>query len=234
MRPWTGRADCKRYRTFVKRLGSTELYEDQGKQHKEFIRRVSSVMGVNEDKKIGMALYLINEVYEPLSANLHHNLPLPDGISVDDMAKMSELADWNYHHQFQGASVGRLTGGSFIAEILQNFTQVAEANTSAKRLYLYSGHQRTLLGVEAALQIETARTNGPLFTGRVPPLGSHYAFELHEVTNQDFAIKLKFLSNEHEQTIQVPGCDSELCPFNTFVSAVSGVIPQNWRKECEG
>jgi len=26
MRPWTGRADCKRYREFVKRLGATELY----------------------------------------------------------------------------------------------------------------------------------------------------------------------------------------------------------------
>jgi len=234
MRPWTGRADCKRYRTFVKRLGSTELYENQGKEHKDFLRRVSAVMGVNADKKIGMVLYLINEVYEPLSANPHHNLPLPEEISEDDMLKMGELADWNYHHQFQGPSVGRLTGGSFVAEVIKNFTSVSDGKANAKRLYLYSGHQRTLLGLEAALGIETVRTEGPLYTGRVPPLGSHYAFELHEIENGKFAMKLKFLSEDAEQTIQVPGCESELCPLDSFVSAVSDVIPTNWRKECEG
>lgn len=234
MRPWTGRADCKRYRSFVKRLGNTELYENQGKQHKDFLRRVSAVMGVNEDEKIGMALFLINEVYEPLSANLLHNLPLPDGISVEDMHKMSALADWNYHHQFQGPSAGLLTGGSFVAEIIQNFSQVADADANAKKLYLYAGHQRTLLGVEAALGIETARTSGPLYAGRVPPLASHYAFELHEIAKDKFAVKLKFLSDDVEQTIQVPGCDSELCPLDSFMSAVSGVIPQNWRNACAG
>jgi len=181
-----------------------------------------------------MALYLINEVYEPLSANLQHNLPLPEGISEDDMQKMGELADWNYHHQFQGPSVGRLTGGSFVAEVIKNFSQVSENGDSAKRLYLYSGHQRTLLGLEAALGIETFRTSGPLFVGRVPPLGSHYAFELHEVADGQFAVKLKFLTDEGEQVIQVPGCDSDMCPLDSFVSAVSKVIPTNWRKECEG
>ena len=232
MRPWTGRADCKRYRTYVKRLGATELYDNQGKQHEEFIRRVSSVMGVNEGEKIGKALFLINEVYEPLSANLQHNLPLPEGISVEDMQKMSELADWNYHHQFQGPSVGRLTGGSFVAEVIQNFSRVTK--DEGKKLYLYAGHQRTMLGVEAALGIETARTSGPLYAGRVPPLASHYAFELHETNKDNYAVKLKFRSGDTEQTIQIPGCDGELCPLDSFVSAVSEVIPQNWRNECNG
>lgn len=230
MRPWTGRANCERYRSYVKKLGSTELYDKQGKQHEDFLRRVSAVMGVNEDKKIGMALFLINEVYEPLSANLQHNLPLPEGISVEDMQKMSDLADWNYHHQFQGPSVGRLTGGSFVADVIKNFKQVTEA--AGKRIYLYSGHQRTLLGVEAALGIETARTEGPLYSGRVPPLASHYAFELHEVEKDKYAVKLKFVSDDAEQTISVPGCDGPMCPLDSFVSAVSEVIPQNWRKEC--
>lgn len=234
MRPWTGRASCTRYRNFVKRLGNTELYEEKGREHEDFLRRVSAVMGVNEGKKIGTVLYLINEVYEPLSANLQHNLPLPEGISLEDMEKMSELADWNYHHQFLGRTVGRLTGGSFIADVLKNFAQVSEGNARAKRLYLYSGHQRTMLGVDAALGIETARTSGPLFKGRVPQLASHYAFELHELSKGDFAIRLKFVTNDGEQTIRVPGCDSDTCSLKNFAAAVGDAIPRNWRQECGG
>ncbi|WP_420346040.1 histidine phosphatase family protein [Pelagibius sp.] len=234
MRPWTGRADCTRYRNFVKRLGNTELYETQGRKYEDFLRRVSAVMGVNEGERIGRMLYLVNEVYEPLSANLQHNLPLPEGISVADMEQMSALADWNYHHQFLGRSVGRLTGGSFVGEVLKNFAKVAENKPDAKRLYLYSGHQRTMLGVDAALSIETARTEGPLFTGRVPPLGSHYAFELHETAPGDFAVRMKFVTDESEQVIPIPGCDSPMCQLKTFASAVADVIPRNWRQECNG
>ncbi len=232
MRPWTGRASCTRYRNYVKRLGNTKLYEEMGRQHEDFLRRVSAVMGVNEGKPIGTVLYLINEVYEPLSANLQHNLPLPAGISLEDMEKMSDLADWNYHHQFLGPTVGRLTGGSFVAEVLKNLAQVAQGNPEAKRLYLYSGHQRTMLGVDAALGIETVRTSSPLFKGRVPPLGSHYAFELHEVSEGDFAIRLKFITDDGEQIIRVPGCPSGMCSLKDFASAVGDAIPRNWRQEC--
>ncbi|NIA68087.1 histidine-type phosphatase [Pelagibius litoralis] len=234
MRPWTGTASCTRYRDFVKRLANTDLYETQGRKHEDFLRRVSAVMGVNEGKKAGTVLYLINEVYEPLSANQQHSLPLPDGISAEDMEQMSALADWNYHHQFLGRSVGRLTGGSFVAEVLKNFTRVRNGHPDARRLYLYSGHQRTMLGVDAALGIETARTSGPLFKGRVPPLASHYAFELHEVSKGDYAVRLKFVTDDGEQTIQVPGCSSGMCSLKTFASSVSDAIPRNWRQECGG
>lgn len=234
MRPWTGRAACKRYRDFVKRLPNTELYQRQGEAHETFLRRVSAVMGVNAGKSAGAALYLINEVYEPLSANLQHNLPLPEGITREDMDRMRALADWNYHHQFLGRSVGRLTGGSFVGEVLKQFARVTEAHPDARRLYLYSGHQRTMLGVDAALGIETARTSGPLFSGRVPALASHYAFELHELSQGDFAVRMKFVTDAATQAIQVPGCDSVMCPLGDFARAVAEAIPRNWRQECGG
>jgi len=232
MRPWTGKADCKRYREYVKKLGHTELYKKQGEMHEDFLRRVSSVMGVNEGEKIGKALFLINEVYEPLSSNLHHNLPLPEGISPEDMKLMGELADWNYHHQFLGPSVGRLTGGSFVGEVMNNFTQVVEGAATARRLYLYSGHQRTMLGLDAALGIETLRTSGPLFAGRVPSLGSHFAFELHELSEGDYSVRVKFVDENNETVITVPGCSSGMCSLQKFASVVSDSVPRNWRQEC--
>ena len=235
LRPWTGRASCTRYREYVKRLGATELYAKQGKKHEKFLRRVSAVMGVNEGKPIGTMLYLINEVYEPLSANLNHQLPLPEGISLEDMQQMSALADWNYHHQFLGRTVGRLTGGSFVADVIRNFSNVAKGAANAKKMYLYSGHQRTVLGVDAALGIETARTEGELFRGRVPALGSHYAFELHETAAGKYAVQLKYVVDAeqgNDQVIRVPGCDDNMCPLATFVAAVGDAIPRDWRQEC--
>jgi len=148
------------------------------------------------------------------------------------MEKMSDLADWNYHHQFLGPSVGRLTGGAFVGEVIKNFISVAERNSEAKRINLYAGHQRGMLGVEAALGIETARTKGPLFAGRVPSLGSHYAFELHELEKDDFAVRVKFVEPDNEQTISIPGCDSTMCSLKDFVASVSDSVPRHWRQEC--
>ena len=180
LRPWTGAAGCKAYRKYVKQLPNTDLYRTQGSKYQDFLKHISSVTGFNEGENTSKILYQVNEIYEPLSAHVQHKIPLPQGISQADLEQMGELADWNYHHQFLGRKVGRVTGGPFVGEIVNNLREVVTGGAKARKLYLYSAHQRTILGVEAALGIETARTEGPLFTGRVPPLASHYAFELHK------------------------------------------------------
>ena len=232
MRPWTGKANCTKYRKYVKSLRRTPTYKKQAKKYKKFLKRMSAITGVNEGKKTRKILYEINEIYESLSANIQHNLPLPKGISSRDMELMSQLADWNYHHQFLGKRIGRLTGGPFVGEVVANFSNYIEKGGKARKFYLYSGHQRTMLGVEAALGIETARTEGPLFKGRVPPLGSHYAFELHEPKQGSFAVRLTFVSQQGEKTISIPGCPSEMCPLERFEAVAAEVVPKNWRAEC--
>jgi acid phosphatase len=233
LRPWTGKAGCKAYRKYVKQLPNTDLYRKQGSEHQDFLEHITAVTGFNEGEEAGKILYQVNEIYEPLSAHVQHNIPLPQGISEADLRKMRDLADWNYHHQFLGRRVGLVTGGPFIGEIVDNMREVVTAGPNARKLYIYSAHQRTLLGVEAALGIETARTKGPLFSGRVPPLASHYAFELHETGKGAFAMRLKFVSDGAEQVITVPGCDGPMCPLENFVKAVSRVIPGDWRKACK-
>ncbi|MFQ5973751.1 MAG: histidine phosphatase family protein, partial [Alphaproteobacteria bacterium] len=232
MRPWTGKTNCRRYLKFVKALPSTRLYGEQGRKYVHFLRRIASITGMNDGEKPAKILYEINEIYEPLSSIVQHKMPLPDGISEDDLTLMRALGDWNYHHQFLGRKVGRLTGGPFVEEVARNFRRVIERQVGARLLYVYSGHQRTILGVEAALGIETARTEGPLFLGRVPPLGSRYAFELHEVTGGAYAVRLVFVSGEGEQVIRIPGCDGLMCPFERFAAIVERVAPENWRGEC--
>ena len=234
LRPWTGKAKCTKYRKYVKGLSKTALYRDQGQKYEDFLRRMSAVTGVNEGEKPAKILYAVNEIYEPLSANVQHNLALPEGIKAEDMQLMGALADWNYHYQFIGKQVGRITGGPFVGEIAGLFDRFVETGGQAPKLSIYSGHQRTMLGLEAALSIETERTNGSLFEGRVPPLGSHYAFELHEVADGDYAVRLTFNSDEGSRAITIPGCDGEMCSLESFMAVAREVAPADWRKACTG
>lgn len=234
LRPWTGKAKCTKYRKYVKGLSKTALYRDQGQKYEDFLHRMSAVTGVNEGEKPAKILYAVNEIYEPLSANLQHNLALPEGIKAEDMELMGALADWNYHYQFIGKQVGRITGGPFVGEIADLFTRFVKSDGKAPKLSIYSGHQRTMLGLEAALGIETERTDGTLFEGRVPPLGSHYAFELHEVADDDYAVRLTFNSDEGSHAITIPGCDGEMCSLESFMAVAREVAPADWRKACTG
>jgi hypothetical protein len=203
-----------------------------GAEHSAFLKRIASITGVNEGKKAAEILYSINEISEPLHSMVRHSMPMPQGITKADLNKMAELGDWNYHYQFFGKQVGRLTGGPFVEEVLNNFSSYIQTAGKSRRFFLYSGHQRTVLGVDAALGLESFRTKGKLFKGRVPPLGSHYAFELHEPKKGDYAVQVKFVSDGKEKIARVPGCDQDMCPIDRFRSAVSDRISSDWKREC--
>jgi acid phosphatase len=151
LRPWTGQAKCTRYRNYVKSLSKTKVYRAQAKKFSPFLQRMASITGINEGKSSAKILYGINEIYEPLSANIVHGKAIPKEITEKDIELLRLLSDWNYHYQFLGKKVGRLTGGPFVGEILANFTRYEKNPAKARRLFVYSGHQRTVVGVEAAL-----------------------------------------------------------------------------------
>lgn len=232
LRPWTKVAGCVRYRNYVKKFPGSKLYKKVGNEHSAFLNRVASITGVNEGKKASEILYSINEISEPLQSMVRHNMPLPKGITTTDLEKIAALGDWNYHYQFFGKQVGRLTGGPFVKEILDNFSGYIQSAGKSRRFFLYSGHQRTVLGVDAALGLEQFRAKGKLFEGRVPPLGSHYAFELHEPTRGAYAVQVKFVSDGKEKVARVPGCDQDMCPIDRFRSAVADRISSDWKREC--
>ena len=70
--------------------------------------------------------------------------------------------------------------------------------------------------------------------GRIAPLASHYAFELHEVNDGDFAVRTKFFSHKGEMDVEVPGCDGLMCPLPRFAKVLAEVVPKDWRQACGG
>jgi hypothetical protein len=196
----------------VKGLSKTALYRDQSQKYEDFLLRMSAVTGVGEGKKPVKILYEVNEIYEPLSANVQHNLALPEGITAEDMDLMRQLADWNYHYQFIGKQVGRITGGPFVGEVAGLFDRFVETGGGAPKLSIYSGHQRTILGLEAALGIETERTDG--------------------IADGEYAVRLTFTSSEGSRPITIPGCDGEMCSLDSFMAVAREVVPRDWRQAC--
>ena len=87
--------------------------------------------------------------------------------------------------------------------------------------------------LEAALGIETFRTDGALFKGRIPPLGSYYAFELHEIAADDYAVRLRFVTDDDDQVVKIPGCDGEMCALDRFLALAREIAPKDWRKSCK-
>lgn len=234
LRSYSGTANCKAYKSYVKRLKNTKLYVEQARKHENFLLRMAALTGVEEGKKPPRILYRVNEIYEPLSAFQQHNFALPAAISEQDMTLMRDLSNWNYHHQFIGPQVGSLTGGPFVGELISNVTGFIKAQGDAPKMYLYLGHQRTILGVEAALGLETARAREPFFSGRIPPQGAHYAFELHQLGDKDYALRLKFVVKDDVQLVPIPGCDGEFCPVDRFVQLYANRVPADWRSACNG
>jgi acid phosphatase len=143
LRPWTGQAKCTRYRTFVKALPKSKLYKAQAKKFSPFLIRIAAITGINEGKKPAKILYGVNEIYEPLTAFIAHKKPLTKEITDKDMELLRQLSDWNYHHQFLGKKMGRLTGGPLVGEVVRNFANFIKNPKKARKLHIYSGHQRT-------------------------------------------------------------------------------------------
>lgn len=235
LRPYGKPANCKAYRKFKKSLAKTKLYHDQGQKYRDLLERVATVTGMYEGEKPAKILYAINEIHEVISADLTHNLPAPEGISPQDIQKIKDLSDWNYHHWYRGKGVGQLLGSGFLTELTGHYTAVANGDPAARKFYLYAGHQGSILGVEAGLGIETARAEGPLFLGRVPSPASRYVFELHEPSEGAFAIRLKFVSSEDgsERLISIPGCGGEMCPLKRFADLVAKITPKDWKAACK-
>lgn len=234
LRPWTKQANCQKYRNFVKGLAQSEAYQQKAAEYAPFLQRIAETTGFNAGEEPAKILYEINNIYEPLSAQMIHKIPIELEISEEDLQLLSDLSDWNYHQQFLGKEIGRITGGPFLQEVVNHLNSFVESGGKKRKIHLYSAHQRTLLGIQAALGIESFHAQAPLYRGRVPALASHYAFELRELAPNTYAIQLKFVSgvNGKEQVVPIPGCNGSICSLEEFKKLTAEIVPQDWRSEC--
>jgi hypothetical protein len=87
-------------------------------------------------------------VKEILTCSKVHGLVYPAGVEEEDEKQISHLAGWMWGKLYSDAELNRLAIGRFLGEVLGDLTNAALAN---KSVFLYSGHDSTLVPLLCAL-----------------------------------------------------------------------------------
>ena len=82
---------------------------------------------------------------------------------------------------------------------------------SAVKMYLYSGHDTTLLPLLHVLDV---------FDGKWPPFAANITLELYENEKKEAFVQTLY---EGEPQL-VPGCSDTMCPMNEFKTAIGKFV----------
>ena len=156
---------------------------------------------------------------ESLLPYVCHNLTFPcfNGScvtwqTINTLWNITDSQEIRHAKSNHSALSSRLLAHPLLSEIVARFFNIMRYNTQkhAKRFFLFSGHDSTLLPLLQALSI---------MDGRRPPLASNLVFELYGVRQKQFYIRI--LYNGRDWTQYLSFCPPStlvdgLCPMDNF------------------
>ena len=135
-------------------------------------------------------------VWEPLQARLNHGLPLPVGVTPDDVARIREAAEVRYVNRAANAEGAALAGGRLLRELAEESSDaiVASTNGGESPLSVFSGHDSSILALLAVLGA---------FPGEWPPVASTVLVETWLVDRRDAGARAPGIGRPHwsERTV---------------------------------
>ncbi|KAM3958304.1 LOW QUALITY PROTEIN: prostatic acid phosphatase [Aphomia sociella] len=135
---------------------------------------------------------------------------------------MLSLALLSYNETLQRLQIGPLLG-----EIKQYLKESVNHENLDRSLYLYSGHDVTVVSMWRALGFQELLE---------PEYGASIALELHEEVEQDsFFVKAFYRNNtkvEVPMELKLSFC-SDPCTYEQFVQHLEKLIPTDWEAECQ-
>eukprot|EP01041_Mallomonas_annulata_P011897 gene11897-24927_t len=159
-------------------------------------------------------------VREILVCQLSHNIPLPEGLSPQDVAILNSFSGWLWGVLYKDSSLNRLAIGRFFRELLEDVKNAMEGSTEHKMLF-YSGHDSTLVPVACALGIHD--DEWPVYAANIV---IEIAKEID--TGNDF---VRVFYNFHEMIL--PDCSEPWCPYGSFQKRLADLIPTDYVTECQ-
>ena len=136
-------------------------------------------------------------VWEPLQARLNHGLPLPVGVTPDDVARIREAAEVRYVNRAANAEGAALAGGRLLRELAEESSDAIVASTNggeSPKLSVFSGHDSSILALLAVLGA---------FPGEWPPVASTVLVETWLVDRRDAGARAPGIGRPHwsERTV---------------------------------
>ncbi|CAM1314521.1 ACPP (predicted) [Pycnogonum litorale] len=180
---------------------------------------------------VGMKVNLLNfwEIYDDVSKEIARNMSEPDWI-MDVWSQIVRLDNEQFGLLVPSKQMKRLKGGPLLKEFVDH-AKAKITNSMSEVAFLYSGHDTTVATILDTLGV---------YNGLQPPYASAIFMELHQINDHsqahsDFGVQILYRNDSKHDAMPllIPGCDRVMCPFDTFVSVVKDVLPDDIKKECK-
>lgn len=157
---------------------------------------------------------------------------MPEWVNKTMIDKLREFELHAFKFDWSTEEIQRLRCGLLIGELINNMKDYVN-NKSTKKLFIYTTHDVLMITLMQALGI---------YEDNPPGYGGALLFELHQINDKQFIIKLYF-ANEIQfdqlepelktQELELPECNSsKQCNLDEFEKSVKRFIPNNWIEEC--
>lgn len=168
------------------------------------------------------------EIYDDVSKEILRNMTEPQWL-LDIWGEFVSINNQEFGLLVPSRDLQRLKGGPFLKELIEHCKMKINKNITQK-LFLYSAHDTTV-----SILLDTLS----VFNGFQPPYASVIIIELHDLgeggTNYgNYAIKFSYRNSSLAEPypLLIPGCESTMCNFDSFMDVVKDLIPDDIVSEC--
>ncbi|XP_049887147.1 prostatic acid phosphatase-like [Pectinophora gossypiella] len=214
-----GTKKCKSYKAMYRELLEEKNADPKFKEVFEYVSKHT-----NESMH---SVLNIDFLYSTFLAQQDAGLKLPEwtrNVFPNKMRTpfMLSLALLSYNETLQRLHIGPLLG-----EVKQYFDETVNQANVNRSLYVYSGHDTTVVSVWRALGFDELLE---------PEYGASIVFELHEEVEQEsFFVKVFYRNNtkiEVPTELKLPFCDDP-CSYTQFMQFLDKLVPKDWDAECQ-
>ncbi|XP_050081633.1 lysosomal acid phosphatase [Anopheles aquasalis] len=219
---------CPRYERNLQRLMTyppkdiRDLYE----KNTALFRTLSQETGRNISTILDVEL-----LYNTLEIEKLAGLELPDWTEDIFPAKLLPLAERSLALFTEVPLMKKIKGGAIIGELLDNAVRRRSGILMPERnIFIYSGHDVTLVNLMRALGVIEQTTGKPDFAATL-------VFELHHsiTFDDDFEVKIVYFFNsddKYPKEIEIPNCESP-CSLTRFEQVMETVRLKNYDETCQ-
>ncbi|XP_055315614.1 lysosomal acid phosphatase [Sitodiplosis mosellana] len=221
------KANCPKYDDLL-----AKMYSDPPEELRKFLQDntelfeyISKHTGANISN-----VHQGEQLYNILSIEKKNGLKLPKWTESVFPDKLLALAERNLAVLTETDYMKQIKGGFFVTDVLDKMVRKKNNQLEPDRkLFIYSGHDVTLVNVMRALDIIPQTTRKPDFAAAL-------YFELHQnpLIVGDLEVKI-FYSFNHEselKRIDIPNCDSP-CSLETFSNVLQPIIVHDYEEMCK-
>lgn len=128
------------------------------------------------------------------------------------------------------SATNAIFSGALITDILDHVKLRFQSPSPAPKIYIYSGHDVTLVNLMRALDVLEQANAKPDYAATI-------VFELHHsvIYDDDFEVKIVYYFNSEDKVpkqLHLPNCDSP-CSFTNFEKAMNPVILKEYDEICQ-